>query len=329
MGRRGDGDVELPAPDRAEGTGTAEPAARRCRSACRVNRPSPSARTWLGQRSRPRRAPPRRGRRPSPLPPASARARYRSATSPTPLSPTTSAAGTASTPSASWGCARPTPSRHRRRREPATSRSPTPRTSWSSRMRRAPAPSSPGASGPRGRKRGPRRARVERPRPLGGAGRGRCEALLAPEGLAGDAGARSRARRRRAWLGPGCAPPSSGVELRPEVPFVLALGGSVVRGKMDLLARGPGGERRSCRLQDRRARRAAPPRSPTATRPSAASTRSPPRGADGQRPVRAVYLFLESAGRPVEQDFDAGRARRGPWRLERADRRASAAASSS
>ena len=107
----------------------------------------------------------------------------------------------------------------------------------------------------RDRQRGPRRARMERPARLA---RGRRRAARAP---AGPRGARRATPRRSpargGWSAAGSArscAPSSAARPRAEVPFVLGLGGTVVRGKIDLLVDGERDPHRR-RLQDRRPRR--------------------------------------------------------------------------
>ena len=66
------------------------------------------------------------------------------------------------------------------------------------------------------------------------------DALLAAEGLAGDAEAAAGARELvDAWLGSDLCAGLAEMRLRPEVPFVVAIGGTVVRGQIDLLATAP------------------------------------------------------------------------------------------
>ena len=74
--------------------------------------------------------------------------------------------------------------------------------------------------------------------------RERCEALLRQEGLAGDEDVARAMELVEGWLGSELRASLAGarVRVRPEAPFLLALGGSVVRGKMDLVAEMPGGE---------------------------------------------------------------------------------------
>ena len=133
------------------------------------------------------------------------------------------------------------------------------------------------------RKRRPRPARVERAQPLGAARRGsaarRCCARRASPA---DEGEVDRALALvGGWLDSDLRASLAGarVRLRPEAPFLLALGGSVVRGKMDLVASCAERRDRRRRLQDRRARRRRPRDARrAATRLSAASTPSRRRG---------------------------------------------------
>ena len=70
------------------------------------------------------------------------------------------------------------------------------------------------------------------------------ETILAREGLGGDGEARDRVEALvEGWLSSELRAEleASGARIRPEVPFVLGLGGAVVRGKIDLLAERPEG----------------------------------------------------------------------------------------
>jgi ATP-dependent exoDNAse (exonuclease V) beta subunit len=73
---------------------------------------------------------------------------------------------------------------------------------------------------------------------------GEVDRILARESLAGDAWARERVTTLvDGWLGSDtCAQLArDGAPVRPEVPFLLELGGTIVRGKIDLLADTPQG----------------------------------------------------------------------------------------
>jgi ATP-dependent helicase/nuclease subunit A len=70
------------------------------------------------------------------------------------------------------------------------------------------------------------------------------EAILAREGLGADGEARDRVEALvEGWLSSELRAEleASGARIRPEVPFVLGLGGAVVRGQIDLLAEHPEG----------------------------------------------------------------------------------------
>jgi ATP-dependent helicase/nuclease subunit A len=73
---------------------------------------------------------------------------------------------------------------------------------------------------------------------------GNLKRVVAREGLAGDPDAAERVGTLvEGWLGSELRSElvSCGARLRPEVPFILELGGAIVRGKIDLLADTPGG----------------------------------------------------------------------------------------
>ena len=138
-------------------------------------------------------------------------------------------------------------------------------------------------------------------------GRRAAGAPARPRGAGRDAGGAARAPRGWSPAGstPSCAPSCSGTP-RAEVPFVLDLGATVVRGQIDLLV-----ERRRRpdrgRLQDRRARRTRAGRARRrATRSSARSTRSPPAGEP--EPGRSTSSSRRPTSRVIE-DFDAERLR--------------------
>jgi ATP-dependent exoDNAse (exonuclease V) beta subunit len=139
--------------------------------------------------------------------------------------------------------------------------------------------------------------------------RERCEALLRQEGLAADAGEVDRALALVAgWLESDlCA--SLGlarVRLRPEAPFLLPVGGSVMRGKMDLVAQLADGEivvvdYKTDALGDTEpasyADRYATQRGLYALAASRLGSRT--------GSVRTAYCFLEAPGQPVEHAFNA------------------------
>jgi ATP-dependent exoDNAse (exonuclease V) beta subunit len=125
--------------------------------------------------------------------------------------------------------------------------------------------------------------------------------LLVREGLAGDVEASQRVLDGvAAWLSSPLRSELEGHTLRPEVPFVLPVGGTVIRGQIDLLAEGPCGERvvvdfKTDALQGGRpaelAGRYAAQREVYAL------------AAAGDGPVRAIHLFLEGSSEPVAEEF--------------------------
>jgi RecB family exonuclease len=133
-------------------------------------------------------------------------------------------------------------------------------------------------------------------------------ALVASEGLAGDDEAEAEARRLvDAWLDSGLRGCLDGMRLRPEVPFVLAVAGTVVRGNIDLLATAPDRppvviDFKTDALRGRDpiliARRYAAQQEVYAL---AAGTAAEP---EGQGALTTVHLFLEAPERPVEREFD-------------------------
>ena len=88
--------------------------------------------------------------------------------------------------------------------------------------------------------------------------------------------------------------------VRAEVPILLGVGGTVLRGSIDLLVEREGDAAAGRRLQDRPPRRRrARPSAPAATRSSARSTRWPsPRRSDATE-VEVAYVFLERPEEPV------------------------------
>ena len=146
------------------------------------------------------------------------------------------------------------------------------------------------------------------------------ERILAREGLAGDAEARERVLRLvdgwqesdlRAQL------VESGARLRPEVPFILDLGGAIVRGKIDLLAETPAGQLvvdyKTDALGDNDpaelARRYETQRDLYAVAVHRA-------GGAGSHSVRAAYCFLESPDQTVLETYDESALQAARQRLE-------------
>jgi hypothetical protein len=145
-------------------------------------------------------------------------------------------------------------------------------------------------------------------------------AILTQEGIGGDSDAAAKARSLvDAWLGSSLRAELDGAELRAEIPFAVALAGSVVRGQIDLLARGPEptvvdyktdalGGAGPAELGSRY----------TAQREIYALAAAAAPG-DGGPPatVRAVHVFLEDPSDPVIEVFDGERLAASRRRLER------------
>jgi ATP-dependent helicase/nuclease subunit A len=129
--------------------------------------------------------------------------------------------------------------------------------------------------------------------------------LLAGEGLTGEPEALDRVRRGvRDWLGSELRRELAGWSLRPEVPFVLPVGGTVIRGQIDLLAEGPEGQRVVLDYKTDALRGRAPAQ--LAGRYAAQREVYALAVAGGGASVRAVHLFLEQADQPVVEEFGAG-----------------------
>jgi ATP-dependent helicase/nuclease subunit A len=145
------------------------------------------------------------------------------------------------------------------------------------------------------------------------------ERVLGREGLAGDPDAAERvANLVDGWLRSGVRSElvQSGARLRPEVPFLLELGGAIVRGKIDLLADTPGGPLVVDYKTD--AVESADPaelagRYETQRDLYALAVHGASGGSD---PVRAAYCFLEAPDRTVLERYDDDAIRAARGRLE-------------
>jgi RecB family exonuclease len=131
-------------------------------------------------------------------------------------------------------------------------------------------------------------------------------ALLAGEGLAGDAEAQAEARELiDAWLGSQLRARLEEMRLRPEVPFVLSIAGTVVRGKIDLLATAPG---RPAVVIDFKTD-ALRGRDPAVVGGRYAAQQDvyalAAAGGIEDGGVTAAHCFLEAPDDPVEREFDA------------------------
>ncbi len=131
-------------------------------------------------------------------------------------------------------------------------------------------------------------------------------ALLEAEGLEEDVEAGARARALiDAWLDSELRERLDGMRLRPEVPFVVGIAGTVVRGKIDLLA---SGEDREPVVVDFKTD-ALRGRDPDAVAMRYAAQQEVYALAAGTslgdevQAVKTVHCFLEAAERPVERSF--------------------------
>ena len=137
------------------------------------------------------------------------------------------------------------------------------------------------------------------------------------------AGARGRATRQRPRCSRSRRPSSTRRFARrsptrrvsPEVPFVLSVGGTLIRGSIDLLARAPRRLGAGGRLQDRPSRRAAI-RSEIVARYSIQRDLYALAAAARGAPVETAYVFLERPDEPVRESFGEARARGGAGRVE-------------
>jgi ATP-dependent helicase/nuclease subunit A len=144
------------------------------------------------------------------------------------------------------------------------------------------------------------------------------ERVLAREGLAGDGAARERvAALVNGWLSSGTRAALAGASVRPEVPFLLDLGGTVVRGKIDLLADTDDGPLVVDYKTD----------ALDGVDPAEVASRyeiqrdiyalAVQRGAgNGSRTIGAAYCFLEEPERTVTELYDEQRLREARERVE-------------
>jgi hypothetical protein len=133
-------------------------------------------------------------------------------------------------------------------------------------------------------------------------GEERIAALLEREGVS-DAEATARARRLvSGWLASPLRAELEGMRLRPEAPFVLPLGGTILRGSMDLLARGDG----EIAVVDFKTDRVGPGGTVELGARYAAQRAVYALAAAGAEAdtVRAAHVFLERPAEPVVEVFD-------------------------
>jgi ATP-dependent exoDNAse (exonuclease V) beta subunit len=148
------------------------------------------------------------------------------------------------------------------------------------------------------------------------------EAILAREGLEGDREGRDRVEALiRGWLSSEIHAEleASGARIRPEVPFVLGLGGTVVRGKIDLLAEHPDGplvvDYKTDALRDADPAELAERYQTQRDLYALAVHRADGNGAAPV--VRAAYCFLEAPERTSVEIYDENRVVAARERLER------------
>ncbi len=142
----------------------------------------------------------------------------------------------------------------------------------------------------------------------------RLRALLAREGVSGD---EPLARARSlivGWLGSELRAGLDGMRLRAEAPFVLPVGGTVLRGNMDLLGTGDG----ESLVVDYKTDRVGSEGTATLGARYAAQRAVYALAAGGgeQRTVRAAHVFLERPDTPVVEVFDTAALAAARTRLE-------------
>jgi hypothetical protein len=148
------------------------------------------------------------------------------------------------------------------------------------------------------------------------------ETILAREGLDDDGEARDRVHALvQGWLASELRAEldASAARLRPEVPFVLGLGGAVVRGKIDLLAEGPEGflvvDYKTDALRGGDPAELASRYETQRDLYALAVHGARPNGAAPS--VRAAYCFLEAPERTAVEIYDPARLTAARERLER------------
>jgi ATP-dependent helicase/nuclease subunit A len=146
------------------------------------------------------------------------------------------------------------------------------------------------------------------------------ERVLAREGLGGDVAARERITTLvNGWLGSALAATlrQAGARVRPEVPFLLDLGGTIVRGKIDLLAdlaKGPlVVDYKTDALAGADPAEVAGRYEIQRDIYALAAQRA---GRAGSEPIRAAYCFLEEPERTVVESYDDSRLREARERVE-------------
>lgn len=148
------------------------------------------------------------------------------------------------------------------------------------------------------------------------------DAILAREGIADDLEARRRVETLLDnWLRSDLRRQldEGGARTRPEVPFVLGLGGAIVRGQIDLLAE-TGAETVVVDYKTDALRGVDPTELANrygAQRDLYALAIGRARASPSNRPIRAAYCFLEAPERTVIQEYDEAALQSASERLER------------
>ncbi len=129
----------------------------------------------------------------------------------------------------------------------------------------------------------------------------RIAAALREQGLEADDGISQVLALTKAFLGSPLCREISDARVSPEVPFVLSVGGTLIRGSIDLLARRPDGsvlvvDYKTDRLEGRDPNQIV---SRYSIQRDLYALAAAARGA----PVETAYVFLERADEPVRQSF--------------------------
>ena len=132
----------------------------------------------------------------------------------------------------------------------------------------------------------------------------RIAAALREQGLEADDGISQVLALTKAFLGSPLCGEISDARVSPEVPFVLSVGGTLIRGSIDLLARRPDGsvlvvDYKTDRLEGRDPNQIV---SRYSIQRDLYALAAAARGA----PVETAYVFLERADEPVRESFGEG-----------------------
>ena len=136
----------------------------------------------------------------------------------------------------------------------------------------------------------------------------RCRRVLRAEGLPGDDEAVERAGSMiQRWLdSPLCESlRAPGVELRPELPFVLSVEQTLIRGSIDLFATLPGGK--AVVIDYKTDRLGETPAAGHMERYEVQRSIYALAASADHRQVTTAYCFLDGDEAPVQQDYDAAR----------------------